>query len=89
MQFVEAIQKRRAVNFFDPKKDVSEDLLKQIVETAALTPSSFNLQPWNLIEIRDQGEKSKLRELAWEQPKVSEAPVILVILADRAGWKED
>ena len=88
MQFQELIQKRRAVNFFDPKKEVSEKVLKQIVETAALSPSSFNLQPWNLIEVREEETKSKLRELAWDQAKVSEAPVILVVLADRSGWKE-
>ena len=89
MQFQKVIQNRRAVNFFDTEKDVPENLLKHIVETASLTPSSFNLQPWNLIEVRDQAEKSKLRELAWDQPKVSEAPVILVILADRSAWQEE
>lgn len=89
MQFRDVIRNRRAVNFFDPEKDVPEHILKQVVETAALAPSSFNLQPWNLIEVRNMDEKSKLKELAWNQPKVSEAPVILVVLADRSAWKEE
>lgn len=88
MNFKDVIENRRAVNFFDPEKNVSDELLKQIIDMAAKTPSSFNLQPWNLMIIRDMDEKKKLQELAWNQPKVSEAPVVLIILADRDGWKE-
>jgi nitroreductase len=89
MEFKDIINKRRAVNFFDPDKDVSQKLLKQVVDMAAKTPSSFNLQPWNLVVLRDQDEKRKLQKLAWDQPKVSEAPVTLIVLADMDGWKDD
>ena len=30
----------------------------------------------------------RLRKVAWDQPKVSEAPVVFIVLADRDGWKE-
>ncbi|MGB5991095.1 MAG: nitroreductase family protein [Desulfobacterales bacterium] len=88
MDFYDVITKRRAVNFFDPDKDVPDEILKQIIETAAKAPSSFNLQPWSLIILRDLEEKKRLQELAWNQPKVSEAPITLIVLADRDGWKE-
>ena len=88
MDFYDVISKRRSVNFFDPDKDVPDEILKQIIETAAKAPSSFNLQPWSLIILRDLEEKKRLQELAWNQPKVSEAPITLIVLADRDGWKE-
>ncbi|MBU2490265.1 MAG: nitroreductase family protein [Proteobacteria bacterium] len=88
MEFSQAMEKRRAVNFFDPKRPVDPGLLKKVIETAALTPSSFNLQPWNVMVLTEPEEKKKLRALAWDQAKVEEAPVILVFLADRDGWKE-
>lgn len=88
MDFLDVINNRRAVNFFDPDKEVSDEKLKAIIETAAKAPSSFNLQPWSLIVLRDPVEKMKLRKLAWDQPKVTEAPVTLIVLADRDGWKE-
>lgn len=88
MDFKDVINSRRAVNFFDPNKEVSDEILKSIIETSAKAPSSFNLQPWSLIILRDPEEKMKLRNLAWDQPKVTEAPVILMVLADRDGWKE-
>jgi nitroreductase len=38
--------------------------------------------------LRGHEEKMRLQHLAWNQPKVSEAPVTLIILADQDGWKE-
>lgn len=57
MNFREISEKRRSINFFDPKKDVSEELLAEMIELGAKTPSSFNLQPWNLMVLRDQEKK--------------------------------
>ncbi|MBU1232498.1 MAG: nitroreductase family protein [Proteobacteria bacterium] len=88
MNFREISEKRRAINFFDPQQDVSEQLLTEVIELAAKTPSSFNLQPWNLMVLRDQKKKEKLKTLAWDQPKVIEAPVVLIFLADKNGWQE-
>jgi len=88
MDFIDIINNRRAVNFFDPDKDVPDETLRAMIETAAKTPSSFNLQPWSLIVLRGHEEKKRLQSLAWNQPKVSEAPVTLIVLADRDGWKE-
>ena len=88
MNFKEIVERRRAINFFDENREVPEDLLRKMVELGAKAPSSFNLQPWNLRIFRDPGEKARLQELAWNQPKVSEAPVVLAVLADRSGWRE-
>jgi len=88
MEFKDVINNRRSVNFFDPKKDVSEEHIKTIIEMASKAPSSFNLQPWSLIILRGLEDKMRLKKLAWDQPKVTEAPVVLVVLADRDGWME-
>lgn len=88
MDFKEVINGRRAVNFFDTERDVSDELIRELVETAAKAPSSFNLQPWSLIVLRDPEEKMRLRKLAMDQPKVSEAPVVFIVLADRDAWKK-
>lgn len=88
MDFSEILVKRRAINFFDPNRDVPTELLRTIITDAAKAPSSFNLQPWKLKVVRDPERKAALRALAFDQPKVTEAPVILIVLADRDGWKE-
>lgn len=88
MDFKEITEQRRSINFFDPDRDVSEETLIDMVDMAANTPSSFNLQPWNLMVLREPQAKEKLRKLAWDQPKVTEAPVVLIVLADQKGWSE-
>lgn len=88
MDFRDVVYQRRAVNFFDPERPVSEEIIRAVVELAARVPSSFNLQPWSLMIIKDEEEKMRLRKLAWDQPKVSEAPCVFILLADRDGWKE-
>jgi nitroreductase len=88
MNYKEIAEKRRAINFFDPDRDVSDELLGQVIDLAAKVPSSFNLQPWNLMVLRDTATKEKLKALAWDQPKVVEAPVTLIVLADRNSWQE-
>jgi nitroreductase len=88
MEFNEIMETRRSVNYFDPAKLVSEETLKKIVTLATLTPSSFNLQPWNLIVVRSPEDKARLRKLAMDQPKVTEAAAVLIVLADKDGYKE-
>ncbi|UJX42772.1 nitroreductase family protein [Desulfovibrio sp. JY] len=87
MDFQDVMRSRRAVNFFDPDRDVPQEDLDKILETATRAPSSFNLQPWKVAVLREPAQKAKLRVLAWDQPKVTEAPVILMFLADTAAWK--
>jgi nitroreductase len=88
MNFQEISQTRRSINFFDPDKEVSQTLITRMVELASMAPSSFNLQPWNLMVLKEKDEKEKLKALAWDQPKVVEAPVVYIVLADMNGWQE-
>lgn len=87
MDFNEITRERRAVNFFDQNREIPENLLNRMIELAARAPSSFNLQPWRLKVLKAPEEKARLRKLAWDQPKVTEAPVVLMVLADRTGWQ--
>ncbi|MDD3313415.1 nitroreductase family protein [Pseudodesulfovibrio sp.] len=88
MDFKDILIRRRAINFFDPERNVDDATLREVLEEAAKAPSSFNLQPWKVMVFRNKERKAELRKLAFDQPKVSEAPVVLMILGDRDGWRE-
>ncbi|NDY73182.1 nitroreductase family protein [Desulfobacter hydrogenophilus] len=88
MNFEQITKNRRSINFFDPEKVVPQEIIKEMVELAADTPSSFNLQPWSLMVLQDREQKEKLKALAWDQPKIVEAPVTMIVLADKDGWKK-
>ncbi|MCX7981960.1 MAG: nitroreductase family protein [Syntrophales bacterium] len=87
MELKEIMKLRRAVNFFDPTQNVTDEELKQILETATLVPSSMNFQPWQVIVVREPEAKERLMKAAMNQTKIVEAPVTLIVLADKDGWR--
>lgn len=82
MKVLEAIESRRSINFFDPSRKIPEAILRELIEVANLAPSSFNLQPWEVIVVTDPEKKRILRRCAFDQPKVEEASAVLIIIAD-------
>ena len=80
-------EERRAINFFNPNKQIGEKVLKDIINLAVLAPSAFNLQPWQVIAVKSKEAKEKLFKLSSNQPKVLEAPVTLIIVGDKSGFE--
>jgi nitroreductase len=76
----EAIARRRATRHFDPGRPVPDDLLKRVLHLATLAPSGFNLQPWRFLVVRSPRNRERLRACAFGQPKVAQAPVVVVVL---------
>lgn len=82
-------EERRSVNNFNSEKPLEEALLKEIIDLAVLAPSAFNLQPWRLIAVQTEEGKDKLLPLAFNQPKIKQAPVTLILVADKDGYKAE
>ncbi len=89
MDVIQAIKERRSINFFEPGKEISDGKLKELLEIANLSPSSFNLQPWKVVVVREPQHKKILRKCAFDQPKVEEASAVLIIIADPKGMEEN
>ena len=84
--FGEVIAVRRATRHFE-STPVAEADLQRIVEAGLAAPSGYNLQPWRFVVVRDPEQRKRLREAAMGQPKVEEAPVVIVACGDPLGWK--
>lgn len=82
MDAVQVIKERRSINFFEPGKEISDGKLNELFEVANLSPSSFNLQPWRVVVVREAQRKKVLRKCAFDQPKVEDASAVLIIIAD-------
>ncbi len=89
MKYIDVINERRSVNFFDKSKSLDDQLLREIIDTAVLAPSAFNLQPWKVIAVKSDQAKKDLFELSNQQPKVLDAPVSLIIVGDRYGFRDE
>jgi len=84
--FTRAIEQRRATDHFEDTPLPVEDLAA-ILRAGLEAPSGYNLQPWRFVVVQDAEQKKRLREAAMNQPKVEEAPVIIVACGDPQGWK--
>lgn len=82
----QAIQERRATPSFLPDP-VPDDDLKKILAGGLSAPSAYNLQPWRFVVVREPEQRARLRLAAMKQPKVEEAPVVVVACADPDGWR--
>ncbi|MDX2066103.1 MAG: nitroreductase family protein [Fimbriimonadaceae bacterium] len=82
MTVTEALQHRRATPHFDPSAVISREELLAIMDTASLAPSSSNLQPWAFLILESEADRRRLWAVSYEQPKILEAPVVVVVLGN-------
>lgn len=85
-KIIENLNWRYATKKFDKNKRVSKDDLDTIIEAFRLTPSSFWLQPWKLIIVKNQELKDKLVEHTWGQAQVSDCSELLVFSKKNNFW---
>jgi len=70
---------RYATKQFDTEKKLSEDQLNTIKEALRMTPSSFGLQPWKFVFVKNPKTREKLKEHAWGQTQITDASHLLVL----------
>ena len=67
---------------------VTGDDLRKILVAGIESPSGYNLQPWRFVVVRDPEQRRKLRLASHDQPKIEQAPLVIVALGDPEGWRE-
>jgi len=72
---------RRTIRKYS-NKAVSEELLNRLLNEAARTQTMGNLQLYSVVVTRSQEKKQQLAPAHFNQPMVTEAPVVLTICAD-------
>lgn len=84
-----AIIDRRAEKMFDPAFTINDDQVGELLEKALLSPTAFNIQNWRIIRVKDAALRQKIREVAWNQDKVTDASFLLVLCADLNAWVKE
>jgi nitroreductase len=86
-EITQILLERRATNHFTDE-EVPDEILDAILKLGAQAPSGYNLQPWRFIVVREAENRKRLQQVAFGQPKVSEAPVVIIALGMKEEWKE-
>jgi len=76
-----AIIERRSVKHYDPNHSMSETEIRELLELALLSPTSFNMQNWRFVVVTDPAKREALKAAAWNQAQVTDASITILLCA--------
>ncbi|MFC4637362.1 nitroreductase family protein [Deinococcus hohokamensis] len=77
----EAIETRRSIRKF-VQEPIDQNDLREVLRLASLAPSAWNAQTWRFAVVQDPAIKEQLREAAYGQAQVTNAPAVIVVYSD-------
>jgi nitroreductase len=85
METFEAIRTVLAVRQFKDTA-IPEPIVREIVDSAHLTASSMNGQPWNFIVVQEPEALKQLGRLARTGPYIAQAPLAIVVVMEKSPF---
>lgn len=89
MTVTEAVQRRRAIKWFDPQHAMPEETFQTLMAHALLSPTAFNIQNWRFVRVTDRAQRKAIRAAAWDQAQVEDASELLVLCFSNSAWEQD
>lgn len=86
MEIFDAIYQRRAIKAFDPEHLVSAEDETKLFEAAIQAPTSFNIQHWRFVVVRDKALRQEMRKLGNDQAQITDASLLVIMTADTKAW---
>lgn len=84
MELFDAIMNRRSIRKFK-EENLENELIEKIVEAGIWAPSAGDLQSWEAVVVKDHQNKVKIALAAYLQDFIANAPVVIVMCANRAN----
>jgi nitroreductase len=81
--FIDALRWRYATKKFDPKKKLTDTQLSELLECLRLSASSFGLQPWEFLVIKDPALRAALKPVSWNQSQIVDASHLIALCAKK------
>ena len=89
MNVIDAIYGRRSVKHFDAEHEMSAEEEKKLFEATIQAPTSFNIQHWRFVVLRDKELRAKIRaELGNDQAQMTDASLLVLFTADTKAWQK-
>jgi len=89
MELFEAIRSRRAIKHYDPDHRMEDAEIEQLIEAGMQAPTSFNIQHWRFVVVRDAELRKEIRAAGNDQAQMTDASLLIVMTADVDAWKKD
>ena len=88
VSFDEVVRSRGFCRTFDKEKSIDPLLVENLLRLSQTAPSSFNMQPYKMILVRDPSMRESLANamLGGNPQRVRDAPVTIVYLSDKGMY---
>ena len=89
MNTTEAVYQRRSVKQFDANHSLTEEEEKKLLEATIQAPTSFNIQHWRFVILRDPELRARVRkEFGNDQAQMTDASLLVLFTADVKAWQK-
>lgn len=85
MQLIEDLKWRYATKKYDASKKVSEEKIAQLKEAIALAASSYGLQLYKIMDVKDPAIRAALKPHSWGQTQITDASHLFVFCSNIAA----
>lgn len=85
----QAIETRRSVKHFDPNFVMPAEDERKLFELAMLSPTSFNMQNWRFVNVKDKALREQIKAASWGQSQVTDASLLVIICGDYQAYSRD
>lgn len=75
---IKAMNWRYATKKFDVNKKINDSLFSNLEEVLRLSPSSYGLQPWKFIVIKNKEVRESLKEATYGQDQIADASHLII-----------
>jgi nitroreductase len=89
LDVLQAVFRRRSVKYFDGSYRMPEEDETKLLEATIQSPTSFNVQHWRFVILRDSELRSRIRhEFAGGQAQITDASLLVLFTADVKSWEK-
>lgn len=88
-EFLKAMAFRHACKVFDTEKQIPAEQFETMLEVVRTSPSSFGMEPWRLIVVRNPNLRKALKSACWNQNQITECSELVVFTTDNDTVRSD
>lgn len=80
---------RMATKNFDPSQKISDSEFELLLEALRLSPSSYGMQPWKFVVVKNSDIREKLQTASYGQKQITDASHLVILCAKTSLGQAD
>jgi len=88
VDFEQLCEARHSVRKYQPGVEIPDEELQVIFALVTQSPSSFNIQHWQFVVVRDNDKKAALTDLSYGQSQVADCAAVVLVCGRLDAYRD-